>query len=145
MIIASTRVDVQDEGVSQGRTLTLNFVGAGVSAAVASGVATITITGGAGAGFTFTVVEKDLGSAPRYGGTFDITGLVGLTVNKSVLIQQAVGPYTNKGDRQDEAEMDQALVTAYVFDATTIRCYWQTSVSNGPIAGNVKFQYAVSG
>lgn len=79
----------------------------------------------------------------RYAGTFDIAG-AGLTPGKSVLIQQAAGPYTGKGDRQDEAEMDEVVVTAYVADATTIRAYWNCPPKGGPMTGNVKFNYAVS-
>lgn len=90
---------------------------------------------------TLTVVEKDLGSAPVNGGTFDITSS-GLTTGKAVLIQQAAGPYTGKGDREDEAEMDLVTATGYVVNATTIRCYWQAH--QGPVVGNVKFQYLVS-
>jgi len=105
---------------------------------------TLNAAGGGGGGLTLTVVEKDLGALPLYGGSFDITGLSGLTPGKPVLIQQAAGPYTGKGDRQDEAEMDQAAATGYVVDANTIRSYWTTPASNGPLAGNVKFQYAVS-
>ena len=98
----------------------------------------------AGGGLTLTTVEKDLGALPLYSGTFDITGLSGLTANKPVLVQQAVGPYTNKGTLQDEAEMDQVSATGYVADATTVRVYWTCPPKAGPLAGNVKFNYAVS-
>jgi hypothetical protein len=96
------------------------------------------------ASFVMTVVEKDLGAAPLYSGSFTITG-AGLTIGKPVLIQQAAGPYTGKGDRADEAEMDLVAVTAYVLDATTIQAYWTAQPFNGPVAGNIKFQYVVSG
>lgn len=45
----SSTVSVQDEGSAQGAAGTFNFVGAGVTAAVAGGVATITIAGGGSA------------------------------------------------------------------------------------------------
>jgi len=92
---------------------------------------------------TLTEVEKDLGVA-AYSGTFDITGLAGLTASKQVLIVQKAGPYTGKGDRQDEAEMDQVAATGYVVDANTIRAYWVCQPYSGPVAGNVKFGWAVS-
>lgn len=95
----------------------------------------------AGGALTLTVVEKDLGATPVDAGSFDITGLAGLTAGKPVLVQQAAGPYTGKGDLADEAEMDLVLATGYVVDATTIRVFWN---SRGRVAGNVKFQYAVS-
>lgn len=101
----------------------------------------ITAAGGA---LTLTTVENDLGALPLYSGTFDITGLSGLSAGKAVSINQAAGPYTNKGDRQDEAEMDFLVVKGYVVNATTIRCYWNTDVASGPISGNVKFNYIVS-
>jgi len=92
---------------------------------------------------SLVTIERDMGSAPLWSGTFDITGLSGLTVGRPVLIFQAAGPYTNKGDRQDEAEMDLVTATGYVVDATTIRVYWTVQPYNGPVAGNIKFAYVV--
>jgi len=86
-------------------------------------------------------VEKDLGTSPLFSGTFDITGLSGLTAGKPVYIQQAAGPYTGKGTREDEAEMDQAIITGYAVDANTIRAYWTAQPKSGPLAGNVKFAF----
>lgn len=97
--------------------------------------------GGGGGSFVLTIVEKDLGIFPLFSGTFDITGLSGLVTNNPVYIQQAAGPYTGKGTRRDEAEMDQAMITGYVLDANTIRAYWVCQPKNGPLAGNIKFQY----
>jgi hypothetical protein len=90
---------------------------------------------------TLTVVEIDLGSIPRTSGSFTITIVAGPPVGKPVLIQQAAGPYTGKGDREDEAEMDQVNVTAKVTAATTITAWW---VADRPLNGNVKFQYEIS-
>jgi hypothetical protein len=84
-------------------------------------------------------VEKDLGALPRTSGTFDITGLSGLTPGTPVLIQQASGPYTGKGALADEAEMDALIVNAFVLDATTIRAYWHAL--SGFVIGNFKFNY----
>lgn len=131
---------LRDEGSTVAYTTSLNCVGS----TVACTAGTITVTGGSGS-FSLTTVEKDLGSIPRYSGTFDITGLSGLTPDAPVLIVQAAGPYTGKGDRQDEAEMDLATATGYVVDANTIRVYWTCASGNGPLAGNVKFNYVVGG
>jgi hypothetical protein len=84
---------------------------------------------------------RELVSGPQYTGNFTISG-TGLTAGKVVSIQQAAGPYTNKGDRADEAEMDQVHVTGYVLNSTTIQAYWSSDKS--PMAGNVKFNYLVS-
>lgn len=103
-----------------------------------------TIAPGSGGSFVFSLVEKDLGVLPRYGGAFDITGLSGLTAGKPVMVTQRAGPYTGKGDREDEAEMDSLTVTGFVVDATTVRCYWNVPSRNGPVVGNIKFQYLIS-
>lgn len=44
----TTAIAVQDEGVAQGNVATVNFTGAGVTAAVAGTTATVTIAGGGG-------------------------------------------------------------------------------------------------
>lgn len=104
---------------------------AGTRAAVGGG-------GGGGGGLTFTTIEADLGTA-KTGGKFTIAG-VGMTTGKPVLIQQAVGPYTGKGTRADEAEMDQVSVSASVTSATVITAYW---ASPRRVTGNFKFNYAI--
>jgi len=138
-------VEVRDEGVSQGVVHSLDFTGAGVTATVSGDTATVNVPGGGpGGGLTLTTVETSIGGGvPQYSGTFDITSS-GLTPGKPVLIQQAAGPYTGKGDQADEAEMDQVLATAYVVNSTTIRVYWVCPPKGGPIRGNIKFNYAVS-
>jgi hypothetical protein len=90
------------------------------------------------ASLAFSSVEVDLGDA-KTGGKFTIAGS-GMTVGKPVMIQQAVGPYTGKGTRADEAEMDQVTVTASVTAANTITAYW---ASPRRVKGNFKFNYAI--
>jgi hypothetical protein len=87
-------------------------------------------------------VEVSLGAAPvaRRSGKFQIA-VAGLTAGKPVYIQQANGPYTGKGTREDEAEMDQLRVTGKVLDATTIQCFWE---ADHRVRGNFKFNYLVS-
>lgn len=98
-------------------------------------------TGPPGLG-VLTTVEVNLLAAPyaRRSGAFTIPAS-GLTAGKAVNIQQAVGPYTGKGTRWDEAEMDQMLVTGKVLNASTIQCYWK---SEHLVRGNFKFDYVVS-
>lgn len=83
-------------------------------------------------------VEVDLGSDWLTSGTFDITGLSGLTPGQYVFIQQTPGPYTGKPDA-DEFELSPILASAYVYDATTIRCYWVAV--DGPVSGHFIFMY----
>jgi len=89
---------------------------------------------------SLTAIEKSLGSVPRSSGKFTITGLSGLTTNKPVTITQAVGPYTGKGTRADEAEMDGLTVSASVTSATEITAYWNSARR---VKGNFKFNYFV--
>jgi hypothetical protein len=100
-----------------------------------------TVVGGvpAGAG-GFTHFTKDLGVARR-SGTFDITGLAGLTADKVVDIVQTAAQIATKGNARDEAEMDHIDVTGYVVDATTVRAYWQAP---SVVVGTYAFAYAVS-
>jgi hypothetical protein len=96
-----------------------------------------TAAGGAPA---VTTVEVNLGSVPKRAGRFTIAG-AGMTVGKAVMIQQASGPYTGKGTRADEAEMDQVNVAAKVTSATVIEAFWHAP---GPVARSVKFNYWIS-
>lgn len=48
MPLVNPPLQVQDEGVSQGNVVKLNFAGAGVTAAVSGDTATITIPSGSG-------------------------------------------------------------------------------------------------
>jgi hypothetical protein len=89
-----------------------------------------------------TTVEINLGSTARRSGNFQISGLSGLTANKPVFIKQAVGPYTGKGTRFDEAEMDSLNVRAKVLNTTTIQCYWSSQYQ---VRGNFKFDYLIGG
>lgn len=94
-----------------------------------------------GAGLTLTTVEVNLGATVKRSGRFEVAG-VGMTVGAPVLMVQASGPYTGKGTRTDEAEMDQINVSAKVISATVIEAFWK---SVGWVTGNVKFDYAVGG
>lgn len=83
--------------------------------------------------------EVDIALRALHAGQFTIIG-IGFNVGKTVTIQQVPGPYTGKGTLADEAEMGQVIVTGYVFDSTTIKCYW---VSIHAVRGNIKFAFKV--
>ena len=93
-----------------------------------------------GGGSSFSQIESNLGSIPRMSGRFTVTGLNGLTVGKPVNMFQAAGPYTGKGTRADEAEMDGLIVKAVVTASDTITAYWNSATR---VKGNVKFNYLV--
>lgn len=90
-----------------------------------------------------SVVEQDLGSIPRYSGYFDVATSK-QTTNRTVRVTQNVGPYTGKGNLQDESEMDMVTAMGYVKDPSTIRVFWNAGVKNGPVVGNIKFALSVS-
>lgn len=96
---------------------------------------------GGGGGGAFTDFTKDLGTSRR-SGTFDITGLSGLTADKVVTIVQTAAPIVSKGNARDEAEMDLIQLTGYVVDTTTIRAYWNSS---GVMTGVFAFAFQVGG
>lgn len=98
------------------------------------------IIGGSAGSSIYQDFEKDLGTA-SCSGTFDITGLSGLTADKNVLIFQTAQAIASKGNARDEAEMDQIQLTGYVFDATTIRAYWWAP---SVVVGTYEFAYKVS-
>lgn len=119
-----------------------------------------------------TTVEVNLGSTASFRGTFTITDAA-IDASKKVLAWQAPGPYTGKGTRADEAEMQPVQVVTVVPGAGSALVYWQTppmetqqrvpSVAGDPasnmkdpqavvagpncrigrVRGNVKFSYSV--
>lgn len=95
-----------------------------------------------GGGAAPTKFTKDLGVARR-SGTFDITGLSGLTADKVVTIVQTADQISSKGNARDEPEMDQIDITGYVVDASTIRAYW-FSANRSVVVGTYAFAYTVS-
>ena len=107
---------------------------------IKNSAATVTLINAAGVGFAMTTVEKNLGTVPRLSGSFQITGLSGLTPGDHVLIVQAPGPYTGKGTLADESS-DMVMANGYVLSATVIQVYWQSVKS--PMRGNIKFNYKI--
>lgn len=100
--------------------------------------------GAAAAGsFAYTSFTKDLGVARRTG-TFDITGLSGLTPDRVVNIVQTAGAIASKGNARDEPEMDLIELTGYVVDANTIRAYWACGGGMSVAVGTYEFAYVVS-
>jgi hypothetical protein len=99
------------------------------------------VVGGSGLPSYWTKFTKDLGTA-RMSGTFDITGLSGLTADTVVEIVQTMEPIASKGNARDEFEMDPIRLTAYVLSATTIRALWSAP---GVVVGTYAFAYSLGG
>jgi hypothetical protein len=83
------------------------------------------IAAAAGGGSSATTVEADLGATAVFRGAFTITdAAIGPT--SKVLCWQAPGPYTGKGTRADEAEMQPVMVIAVEPAAGNAVVKWQT-------------------
>lgn len=102
--------------------------------------------GPAGANGTGTTVEVHLGYTPKWTGTFTITD-ASITSTSKIRVWQANGPYTGKGTRADEAEMEIVDCVAYPATGTaTVRWRSRDAISFAramPQGGNTKTGMAV--
>ena len=131
-ITPSNLIEIQDEAVLQGYVKTVNFAGAGVSAVVAGITATVTIAGGAGA--SWTEIEANLGDA-HWRGKFTVIDAA-VSPTSKIIIQQAPGPYTGKGTRADETEMD--FISCFAVPGTgQFNVHWRTATMIGTDFGDV--------
>jgi len=88
--------------------------------------------GGGGGSASFSQVETNVGSTPIFRGKFTLIN-ASITAASKIFITQAPGPYTGKGTRADEAEMDP--ITAIAIAGTgTATVIWQTT---GYIVDNI--------
>lgn len=78
-----------------------------------------------GGGGSATTVEVDLGATAVFRGQFTITDAA-ISGTSKVLCWQAPGPYTGKGTRADEAEMQPVSVIAVEPAAGAAVVKWQT-------------------
>lgn len=78
-----------------------------------------------GGGGSATTIEVNLGATAQWQGRFTITD-AGISGTSKVLCWQAPGPYTGKGTRADEAEMQPVMITAVNPASGTATAYWQT-------------------
>lgn len=127
----------------------INFVnGTGITITVVddAGNNEADVTVNAGSSTTVLATHtQDLGSIPVYSGNFVISGLVGLTKDNPVFMQHLPSPsLASKGTREDEAEMDILLVSAFCLSTTSIQVYWNCSPKSGPVTGEFKFTYLAS-
>jgi hypothetical protein len=112
----------EDEGTPVTARSTANFTGAGVTVSDVGGKTTVNIPGAAGA--AATTIEKDLGAA-NWRGKFTITD-ASISASSKVLCWQAPGPYTGKGTRADEAEVQPVQVIEVEPAAGSASVKWQT-------------------
>ena len=89
--------------------------------------------------FSAREIELDIGSTPRMSGSLTLTDGA-IKASGLVMIQQAPGPYTDKGDRADESEMDSLTVNAKAADGSAT-VYWSSPTF---VRGKFKFHYVVT-
>jgi hypothetical protein len=82
-------------------------------------------TGGGGGGASATTVEQDLGATATWRGRFTITDAA-ITATSKVLCWQAPGPYTGKGTRADEAELQPVSIVSVEPATGTAVVTWET-------------------
>lgn len=80
---------------------------------------------GGGGGGAATTIERNLGAVATWQGRFTITD-VAITATSKVLVWQAPGPYTGKGTRADEAEIQPVKVNMAVPAVGSALVYWET-------------------
>lgn len=80
---------------------------------------------GSGGGGSAATVEVNLSATATWRGKFTITD-AGITGTSKVLAWQAPGPYTGKGTRSDEAEMQPVSIIAVAPGAGSAVVMWQT-------------------
>ncbi len=91
-------------------------------------------------GVTWTLIDVTLCSVAKVAGSFEITGLSGLTIGKPVMIMQLPGPYVGKGTLADEAELGMVSAAGFVSAADKIAVVWHSA---NMMMGSVKLAYAV--
>lgn len=88
-----------------------------------------------------TALFSSGGTQPKRHGGFLIVDAAATVTGAPVLVVQAVGPYTGKGTRRDEASMDMLTCIGFVFSSSIIVVYW---TSQYHVKGNFKFTYQIS-
>lgn len=92
-----------------------------------------------GGGVTLTTANVNLGSSPRRAGKFTVAG--SFTSGKVALANLSHGPWTGKGTRSDEAEMDDITFSCKTTDTVTLTCHWTSSTF---VKSYVAIDYIVS-
>lgn len=122
-VIGSTRGSVLYRGASGWAILTpgtsghfLKSNGPGADPSYASA---------ASGSMTATTVEVDLGSTAKFAGKFTITD-ASIGATSKVMVWQAPGPYTGKGTRADEAELQPVSIISVEPAAGSAVVKWQT-------------------
>lgn len=120
-------IQLQDEGVSQGRIQILNCVGAGVACTKSGVTGTATIAGGAGA--SWTVTEINFGVDAKFVAKATVTDAAITATTKIMVLQSGIAA---TGRQADENEMDSITCSAIPGTGDfVLQCACQRSVTHG--------------
>lgn len=129
-------VQLQDEGVNQGRIQIINCTGAGVACSKSGATGTINVTGGAGT-FTLTEIEIDFGSSGEFVYTATVVDAAVSAISKIIFLQSGIAA---TGRQADENEMDSITCNATPGSGSfVIYCQCQRS----PTHGKFKINYSI--
>lgn len=121
-------IQLQDEGVNQGRIQILNCVGAGVVCTKSGVTGTATISGG-GAGASWTATEIDFGVDAKFVAKATVTDAAITATTKIMVLQSGIAA---TGRQADENEMDSITCSATPGTGNFIlQCGCQRSVTHG--------------
>lgn len=101
-------VNLQDEGVNQGRVQILNCTGAGITCSKSGATATVNVTGGAGT-FALTQIEVDFGTDGKFVVTATVVDAAVVATSKIIFLQSGIAATSRQAD---ENEMDGIICNA---------------------------------
>lgn len=129
-------VQLQDEGVNQGRVQIINCTGAGVSCSKSGATGTVNVTGGAGS-FTLTEIEVDFGTDAKLVVTATVVDAAVTATSKIIFLQSGIAATSRQAD---ENEMDGIICNATPGSGSfVIQCRNDRS----PTHGKYKINYAI--
>jgi hypothetical protein len=127
-------VEVRDEGVSQGRVITLNFTGAGVTASVTGLTGTVNIPGGGGGSVSATRVVVALPPDAQRSYTVTVVDAAVLATSKVLVWLSGLA------DSNPNSNMEDSLVLK-AFAGTGL--FILQLEANQPMVGNISIDYVV--
>lgn len=101
-------VQLQDEGVVQGRVQILNCTGAGITCSKSGVTGTFNVTGGSGT-FSLTEVEIDFGNSAKFEVTTTVVDAAVSATSKIIILQSGIAA---TGRQADENYYDGIICTA---------------------------------
>lgn len=121
-------VQLQDEGVNQGRVQILNCTGAGITCSKSGVTGTLNAIGGSGT-FALTTVEIDFGVDAKFVAKLTVIDAAVTATSKIIALQSGIAA---TGRQADENEMDSITCNATPAAGSFIlQCHCSRSVTHG--------------